>query len=172
MATSKQKKIETLEVLEKLFATSGMTVLSHYRGLSVREISLLRKQLAEKDGSLKIVKNSLLRRYLTSQGASEELLELCNGPISITLGKDIEICKTLNDFSKANETFVNIGGVDSDSTVYSSDQIKALANLPTKDQLIGQLASVLNAPISNFASVLRGNLVGLTRVLQARAEKL
>ncbi|MEK4563215.1 50S ribosomal protein L10 [Alkalihalobacillus sp. FSL R5-0424] len=146
------KKQVVSDIATKL-RESQSTVVVDYRGLSVAEVTDLRKQLRDAGVEFKVYKNSMTRRA-TAETELTDLDEQLVGPTAIAFSKDdvIAPAKILNDFAKKHEALEIKAGVI-EGQVASLEQIKALAELPSRDGLLSMLLSVLQAPVRNFALV-------------------
>lgn len=146
------KKQVVSEIATKL-SESQSTVVVDYRGLSVAEVTDLRKQLRDAGVEFKVYKNSMTRRA-TAETELTALDEQLVGPTAIAFSKDdvIAPAKILNEFAKKHEALEIKAGVI-EGQVASLEQIKALAELPSRDGLLSMLLSVLQAPVRNFALV-------------------
>ena len=143
----KQKAAE--EIAAKL-KESATTVIADYRGLNVAQMTELRKKLREAEVEFQVLKNSLVRRAAESVNLSE-LNAILTGPTVVAFSKDaVAPAKILHEFAKANEALQIKGGVV-EGRVVDPEQIKALANLPSREGLLSMLLSVLQAPMRNFA---------------------
>jgi large subunit ribosomal protein L10 len=137
------------EVAAKL-RESATTVVADYRGLTVAQVTELRKQLREAGVEFKVIKNTLTRRATAEVGLTE-LDEHLTGPSAIAFSADaVAPAKILIDFAKKNENLKVKAGVV-EGKVVDAAQIKALADLPSREGLLSMLLSVLQAPIRNFA---------------------
>ncbi|WP_027726419.1 50S ribosomal protein L10 [Tuberibacillus calidus] len=138
------------ELVEKLKA-SVSTIVVDYRGLNVAEVTELRKQLREAGVEFKVYKNTLLRRATAETGYTD-LDEVLVGPTAIAFSNEdvVAPAKLLHDFAKDHEALEIKSGII-EGKVASVDEIKALANLPSREGLLSMLLSVLQAPIRNFA---------------------
>jgi large subunit ribosomal protein L10 len=137
------------EIAQKL-QTSTCTIVADYRGLTVAQLTELRGQLREVHVELHVVKNSLVRRAVANSPvvALERVLV---GPSIIAFGADaIAPAKTLLAFAKRNDKLKIKGGIV-EGRVVDDVQIKALADLPSREGLLSMLLSVLQAPMRNFA---------------------
>lgn len=144
---AKQKAAE--EIAAKL-KESATTVIADYRGLNVAQMTELRKKLREAEVEFQVLKNSLVQRAAESVELSE-LNAILTGPTAVAFSKDaVAPAKILHEFAKANDALKIKGGVV-EGRVVDTDQIKALANLPSREGLLSMLLSVLQAPIRNFA---------------------
>ena len=145
-----EKQQVVAEISEKL-RNYASTVITDYRGLSVADVTELRKQLREAGVEYKVLKNTLCRRA-TAEAEFTELDEHLTGPTAVAFSKEDAIApaKILNDFAKNNEHLKIKGGIV-EGKVVDLDQLKALANLPSREGLLSMLLSVLQAPVRNFA---------------------
>jgi len=146
----KEKQEIVASVTEKL-KSSACTVVTDYRGLTVADVTELRKQLREAGVEFQVLKNTLCRRA-TAQADFTELDVHLTGPTAIAFSKDDPVApaKILNDFAKKNENLKIKGGIV-EGKVVGYEQLRALADLPSREGLLSMLLSVLQAPIRNFA---------------------
>lgn len=167
-AVSKQ---EALEQLKKDFSNSSAVVFADYKGVTSEEMNLLRRSMREKKVLVKVAKNNLVRIALKGT-PKEQAIEKLAGPTvtCFALGDAVELAKAITDFSKKVEAFSVKEGFLGDQ-VMNEAQIKQLATLPSREQLVSQLLSVMNGPIRNFACVLNAVQRDFTRVVQAVADK-
>ncbi|ADO58734.1 50S ribosomal protein L10 [Paenibacillus polymyxa] len=153
MANAKviQAKQEAVEVVAAKLRESVTTVVADYRGLNVAQVTELRKQLREAGIEFQVLKNTLLRRA-TAAAELTELDAVLTGPTAIAFGKDdaVSAAKILNDFAKKN-TALELKGAVVEGRVIGVEEIKALAELPSREGLLSMLLSVLQAPMRNFA---------------------
>lgn len=153
MANAKviQAKQEAVDVVTSKLRESATTVVADYRGLNVSQVTELRKQLREAGVEFQVLKNTLVRRA-TAAAELTELDEVLTGPTAIAFSVEDAIApaKILNDFAKKNDALKVKGGVV-EGRVVGADQIKALAELPSREGLLSMLLSVLQAPVRNFA---------------------
>lgn len=145
-----QKKQIVDEITEKLKA-SVSTVIVDYRGLNVAEVTELRKQLREAGVEYKVYKNSMTRRAAEAAGLAE-LNETLVGPNAIAFSTEdvVTPAKILNNFAKDHEALEIKAGVI-EGNIATVEDIKALANLPSREGLLSMLLSVLQAPVRNLA---------------------
>ncbi|WP_462412549.1 50S ribosomal protein L10 [Neobacillus sp. Marseille-QA0830] len=144
------KKQVVDEIAEKL-KSSVSTIVVDYRGLSVAEVTELRKQLREAGVDFKVYKNTMTRRAAEAAGL-EGLNAALTGPNAIAFSTEdvVAPAKILNDFAKKNEALELKAGVI-EGNVASAEEVKALAELPSREGLLSMLLSVLQAPIRNLA---------------------
>src|SRR5699024_6455798 len=150
MATLESKKQIVEEIAEK-FKESDSTVLVDYRGLTVEEVTELRKQLRDNGVEYKVYKNTMSRRAAEA-AELDDLKETLVGPTAIAFGKEdvVTPAKVLHDFAKNHEALEIKGGVI-EGRIATLDEIKELSTLPDHDGLVSMLLSVLQAPIRNLA---------------------
>jgi large subunit ribosomal protein L10 len=146
-----QAKQESVDAVTAKLRESVTTVVVDYRGLNVAQVTELRKQLREAGIEFQVLKNSLLRRA----AAAAELTELdsvLTGPTAIAFSVDdvVAPAKILNDFAKKNDA-LELKGAVVEGRVIGVEEVKALAELPSRDVLLSMLLSVLQAPVRNFA---------------------
>lgn len=153
MANAKviQAKQEAVDVVTSKLQNSVSTVVADYRGLNVSQVTELRKQLREAGVDFQVLKNSLVRRA-TAASDLTELDAVLTGPTAVAFSETdaVVAAKILNDFAKKNDALKLKGGVV-EGKVIDADQLKALAELPSRDGLLSMLLSVLQAPMRNFA---------------------
>lgn len=175
MALAKSKKSEVISELVDLLDSSKLTVVASYRGLTVKQMQELRKQAKENGTTLKVVKNRLVKKALeqvdtlknTDTGAlKDQLIYAFNAE------DEVAPAQVLAAFAKTSPQLQFVGAINADGTFLVAEDVKALASLPSKDQLRGQLVGTLAAPLSGFVNVLAGNVRGVLNVLNARAESL
>ncbi|MET1250412.1 50S ribosomal protein L10 [Sporolactobacillus sp. STCC-11] len=130
---------------------SVATIVVNYRGLSVAEVTELRQQLREAGVDYKVYKNTFARRATAIAGLSE-LDDALKGPTAVSFSKDdvVAPAKVLYNFAKEHEALEIKAGVI-EGKLTSVDEIKALAELPSREGLLSMLANVLQAPIRNLA---------------------
>ncbi|MFJ8263949.1 50S ribosomal protein L10 [Rummeliibacillus sp. NPDC094406] len=146
------KQTVVQEIADK-FKSAASVVVVDYRGLSVSQVTELRKQLREAGVEFKVYKNTLVRRA-TAEVGHEELNEVLTGPNAIAFSNEdvVAPARIINDFAKANEQLEIKAGLI-EGTYASVEEVKALAELPSREGLLSMLLSVLQAPIRNLALV-------------------
>lgn len=175
MAITRQKKETQVEELASLFSEAKLTAFAAYQGLTVKDLQSLRRAAREAGVTIKVVKNRLVRVALSQ---SEQLKDVDTGLMkgqllyAISTEDEVAPAQVLAKFAKEHDALKLVGGFDAAGTVLAEADIKALAALPTKDQLRGMLVGTIGAPLSGFVNVLAGNVRGVLNVLNARAEAL
>jgi large subunit ribosomal protein L10 len=152
MANAKiiQAKQQEVDIIAAKLRESNCTVVADYRGLNVAQVTQLRKLLREAGIEFQVLKNSLVSRAAANAELSE-LDAVLTGPTAIAFGKDIVApAKIISDFAKKNDALKVKGGIVEGRFV-DAVQVRALADLPSRDGLLSMLLSVLQAPVRNFA---------------------
>ncbi len=147
-------------------------VFSDFKGVSVKDISAIRGELRKSGSRFQVLKKTLLNIALRDAGIAVDARKL-EGQVGVAFSTDeVSAAKVIADYIKANKDLkLSIVGGALEGKALSADEVKALAKLPSKDELRGILAGTLQAPIAGFVRALSGNLSGLVRVLSAVAEK-
>ncbi|MBF0372466.1 MAG: 50S ribosomal protein L10 [Alphaproteobacteria bacterium] len=164
-----QKK-ELVDALNSTLQGASLVVVTHNKGLTVAEITALRQKMRAAGASFKVTKNRLTRLALV--GTKFEKLEgFFIGPTAIAFSRDpVAAAKVAVDFAKSNEKLVILGGALG-AEVLAVDGIKALATLPSLDELRGRLVGMISTPATRIAGVLAAPAGQIARVLSAYAEK-
>ena len=141
---------------------------SSISGFTMPQADALRAKAAEKNVEVFIAKKTLLTIAAKDAGITGVEATDLSGSIltAVSYSDEVSAAKVLKDFVKENEAFALQAGV-LEGKLIAKDEVKSLADLPSKEQLLGQLVGTLNAPISGFVNVLAGNLRGLVTVLDA-----
>ncbi|RJQ07165.1 MAG: 50S ribosomal protein L10 [Bacillota bacterium] len=170
MVTRREKE-RSLTELEDKFRRAQAAVLADYMGLTVAEISYLRKIAREAGVELEVVKNTLAA-LATRRAGIEGLDGLFSGPTAVAFGYDdpISPAKVIDRFSREKREVPFKGGYLA-GKVLGPGEVKNLAVLPGRQELLGTVVSTLQAPIAGFQRVLAGNLRGLVVALGRIAEK-
>lgn len=160
MGDPRPEKVAVVDEVKKKFTEADGAMLTEYRGLDVRSIAELRRALRDAGGEYKIYKNTLVR--LAAQDVGLDIDDLLTGPTAIafvgekadgTAGDVAAVAKALKDFAKTNDALVIKGGL-LDDQLLSAEDLKALAELPSRDVLLAQLAGAFQAPMAKFAGLL------------------
>ena len=154
MDNPRPAKVAVVNEVRERLSSADAAILTEYRGLNVSEIARLRRSLREAGGEYTIYKNTLMRLAVRELGL-EELEALLLGPTAITFvdGDAAAVAKSLRDFARTNPALVIKGGVLGE-TVLSAQDANALAELPSRDQLLAQLAGAMAAPLQQLAGLL------------------
>lgn len=166
----KTQKAQAVEELKGIFAESGSLVVAHYAGLTVADLSKLRKRMLEEGALFKVAKNRLAVRALQGS-AVEGIAPLFKGPTGIAYSKDpVAAAKVVAAFAKDNKKLVVLGG-SVGTTVLDVEGVNALATLPSLDQLRGKIVGLVQAPATKIAGVLAAPGGQIARVIGAYSKK-
>ncbi len=169
--TKDQKKTQVSEVSE-LLKSSKMTVVAKYEGTTVKALQTLRRDAKANGTKVKVVKNRLVIQAIKAtdslKGTDTSSLQ---GMLLYAFNGEDEVAaaQILNTFAKQNPTLEFVGAISADGTFVSATDVKALASLPGKNQLIAGLINTLNAPVNGVMSGLSGNLHAMLEGISAKA---
>lgn len=166
----RSQKQKVVESLNQSLQTKALVVITRQSGLSAGETADLRRKMRAADASFKVAKNRLAR--LALKGTQfEGLADLFKGPTAIASSADpVAAAKAAVDYANQNEKLVIVGGAMG-SKMLDAEGIKALAKLPSLNELRGKLIGMLQTPATRVASVLQAPAGQLARVLKAKADK-
>ncbi len=164
------EKREFVTSLNEVFKTSGSIVVAHYAGLSVAQMNDLRTKMREAGGTVKVAKNRLAKIALKGTDA-EGISGLFQGQTMIAFSDDpIVAPKVAVDFAKTNDNLVVLGG-SMGTTELDVDGVKALASLPSIDELRAKIVGMISTPATRIAQVVNAPAGQLARVVGAYAQK-
>lgn len=171
MATEKKRTV--VAELAEMLSRSTIAILTVPSGMTVAEITGLRRRLREVGVDFRVVKNTLAR-LAAQQVGKDGLGTLLTGPTAMVFGYGDQVlpAKILLDYSRSARAELRIKGGMLEDRLLSLEEVRQLALLPGREVLLAQLLGGLQAPIARLVWVLRGNVVGLLHVLQARKEQL
>lgn len=165
-----QHKVDSVDAIKQTLAESKDYIFTDYRGLSVSQITALRSRLRENQADYKVVKNRYAKLAF-QQLDMPDVADMLVGPTALALLKDDagSVAKIL--FEYARDTPVAVKGAIVDGRVFDASEAEAFSKLPTRDELLAQLMSTMNAPLQNLVYAMNGVTQKLVRVLQAVADK-
>lgn len=175
MALSRQAKEAALAEISELLKTTKMLVVAKYTGTTVKEAQELRQAAADNSTVLKVTKNRLV---ILAMKANEDLKDadtsVLEGQLMYAFNAEDEVApaQVLHNFAKQHPQIEFVGAYSEDGTFMDAEQVKQLAQLPSKEQLRGQLVGTVAAPLSGLVNVLGGNVRGLVNVLNARVQEM
>ena len=166
-----QAKIAKVAEIEEMLQSAQAMWLVDYRGLTVKKTEKLRRALREADAEVKIYKNNLVRIALANL-EQPEMDEYLAGPNAFVFAKgDVAAsAKVLKAFAKENKEMQIVGGLI-DGRAVDAEQVKAIADLPSREQLVAQLLGVLNNPATKIVRVLNEPMACFARAVKQIAEK-
>ena len=163
-------KQDAITKLNGVFKASNVVVVAHYAGLTVAQMQILRKQMRLAGAKVKVAKNRLAKIALKDTDAAV-ISDLLKGPTVLAYSGDpIAAPKVATDFAKANEQFVILGG-SMGKTALNLDGVKALAALPSLDELRAKIVGLVQAPATKIAQLVNAPASKVARVVQAYAAK-
>lgn len=172
MALTKDKKQEVVAEVSELLKSSKMTVVAKYEGTTVKALQTLRSDAKANGTKVKVVKNRLVIQALKNDDKYKDadvtplegmLLYAFNGE------DEVAAAQILNNFAKTNPSLQFVGAYSAEGQFVDADQVKALALLPGKNQLIAGIINILNSPIKGVVGSIGGNLHGILQGLEAKA---
>jgi len=165
-------KVAAISETKEAFSASQDFIFTDYRGLTVEQITNLRKQLKGKGADYKVIKNNFARIAFEQLSAPEGVASYLKGPTAIAIApKDAnEVAKILFDFVREAPVLQVKGGLVG-KDVYTRQQMEAFSKLPSKLELISMLMSVMNGPARNLAAALNDVPSRLVRTVKAVADK-
>lgn len=172
MAISRDKKNELVAELTELLTNAKTTAFATYQGISVADIQKLRASARENGVIIKVVKNRLVRVALADVDAYKDVdTTSLNGQLLYAVSAEDEVApaKVLSEFAKTNDALVIAGGLSLEGGLLSADDVKALAALPSKSQLIAETIAQLLSPVHDATNALSGNLHALLDGIEAKA---
>ena len=164
------EKREFIAALGRVFAETSMVVVTRNQGLTVAEVSDLRRRMRASGASFKVAKNTLATIALEGT-RFDGIKPLLKGPTALAWSQDpVAVAKAAVEFARINEKFVVVGGALGPRTL-DADGIKALAELPSLDELRARLVGMIQTPATRIAGVLQAPAGQLARVFGAYAKK-
>ena len=164
------QKERVVEELGQIFESSGVVVVSHYAGLTVAEMQDLRAKMREAGGSVRVAKNRLAKIALQGTPA-EGIADLMTGMTVLSYSEDpVAAAKVAEDYAKANAKFVIIGGAMG-GTVLDQAGVKAVASMPSREELIASIVGCIGAPASKIAGAIGAPASNIASILSTIEEK-
>ncbi len=176
MAKSRASKGATIAAIDKAFDGAKGVVFANFAGLNVKATTDLRRKCRAAGVNYVVAKKTLLKLAFEKANVKDMNPRTLQGGLAVVFGYDDEVAaaKLLKEFAAANEALQFVGGLmpTADGWSYIDARgVKALASLPGKQELIGQVVGTIAAPLRGFVSVLNGNLQSLVQVLSAISAK-
>ncbi len=164
------QKEEMVASLRKTFDETNLVVVTHYSGLTVSDMGDLRNRMREAGASFKVIKNRLTRLALDGT-KYQDLSDMFTGPTAMAYSDDpVAAAKVAVNYSKDNEKLIVLGGALGKERLDVAG-VKALASLPSLDELRAKLVGLLNTPATRIAVVLQAPAGQVARVIKAHAEQ-
>lgn len=173
MAISRDKKQALVSELSELFGDSKMTVVANYEGTSVANLQQLRRQARESGVTIKVVKNRLVRVAMSESKTFKDTdTSVLEGQLLYAFSDSDEVmpAKVLDAFAKTQEgNFKLVAGFDASGAALDEAAVKALAALPSREELIASVVATLLSPVHDVTNALSGNLHALLDGVEAKA---
>lgn len=173
MAISRSAKEQAVGTLTDELGRLKLAVMTDYRGLTVAEVEELRGLLREQGISYRVAKNTLLR---IAAAANSNLADVdpktFTGPMALAMGFEDEVApaRLIFQYAKKHDALEIVGAITGDGQVLSAAEVKALALLPTREQLLAQVVGTIAAPLTGFVGVMAGNVRSIINLLNALQE--
>jgi large subunit ribosomal protein L10 len=163
-------KRELVSTLNDVFKDTGVVVVAHYKGLTVAQMQKLRREMKQAGAAVKVAKNRLAKIALEGTGVAS-IAPLMKGPTLIAYSSDpVAAPKVAINFAKGNDKFVILGGAMG-QTALNPDGVKALASLPSLDELRAKIVGLIVAPATKLAQLTNAPAAKLARVFGAYAKR-
>jgi large subunit ribosomal protein L10 len=170
LAVDRAAKQELVTALNGVLKDTNVVVVAHYAGLNVAQMQTLRRQMKQAGAAVKVAKNRLAKLALEGTDAAA-IVPLLKGPTLIAYSGDpVAAPKVAADFAKAHEKFVILGGAMG-KTALDANGVKALASLPSLDELRAKIVGLIQAPATKIAQLVNAPAAKVARVVQAYAAK-
>lgn len=164
------QKENVVEELGQIFASSGVVVVAHYAGMTVAQMQALRAKMREVNGSLRVAKNTLAKIALKGTPA-EKMADLLTGMTVLAFSEDpVAAAKVCEAYAKTNDKFVLLGGAMG-GEVLDSAGVKAVASMPSREELIAQIVGMIGSPASSLAGAIGAPAANIASILKTIEEK-
>jgi large subunit ribosomal protein L10 len=164
------QKEKLVDELGQIFESSGVVVVAHYEGLTVAEMQDLRGRMREAGGSVRVAKNKLAKIALEGKPAAS-IAEYLTGMTVLAYSEDpVAAAKVMDKYSKDNEKLVILGGAMGGDALDQAG-VKAVAAMPSREELIAQIVSQIGAPASNIAGAIGAPASNIASILSSIEEK-
>jgi large subunit ribosomal protein L10 len=164
------QKEKVVDELGQIFESSGVVVVAHYAGMTVAQMQDLRAKLRDVGGSVRVAKNTLAKIALEGKPAAK-MGDLLTGMTVLSFSEDpVAAAKVCEAYAKTNDSFVIIGGAMGD-TILDQAGVKAVASMPSREELIAQIVSCIGAPASAIAGAIGAPAANIASILSTIEEK-
>lgn len=164
------QKEKLVEELGQIFASSGVVVVAHYAGMTVKQMQDLRAKMRDVGGSVRVAKNKLAKIALEGN-QSAKMGDLLTGMTVLAYTEDpVAAAKVSEEYAKANDKFVILGGAMG-GTILDPAGVKAVAAMPSREELLAQIASMIGAPASAIAGAIGAPASNIASILSTIEEK-
>ena len=164
------QKEKLVEELGQIFESSGVVVVSHYEGLTVAEMQDLRARARDAGGSVRVAKNRLAKIALEGKPCAS-IADFLTGMTVLTYSEDpVAAAKVVDEYAKGNEKLVILGGAMG-STALDPEGVKAVAKMPSREELIASIVGIIGAPASSLAGIIGAPASNIASILTTIEEK-
>ncbi len=164
------QKEKVVEELGQIFASSGVVVVAHYAGMTVKQMQDLRAKMREVGGSVRVAKNTLAKIALEGK-PSAKMAGILSGMTMLAYSEDpVAAAKVSEAYAKTNDKFVILGGAMG-SEVLDPAGVKTVASMPSREELIAQIVGCIGAPASNIAGAIGAPASNIASILTTIEEK-
>ncbi|MGR3417007.1 50S ribosomal protein L10 [Paracoccus sp. (in: a-proteobacteria)] len=164
------QKEQGVEELGQIFESSGVVVVAHYEGMTVAQMQDLRARMSDAGGAVRVAKNRLAKIALEGKPCAS-IADYLTGMTVLSFSEDpVAAAKVCEDYAKGNDKFVILGGAMGD-TALDPAGVKAVAAMPSRDELIASIVSCIGAPAANIAGAIgapASNIAGILSTLEER----
>jgi large subunit ribosomal protein L10 len=170
---SREKKAKIIDSLEETLSKCSVGVLTDYRGLSVHEMTVLRRKLEESGIEYRVVKNTLAR-FAAERLGRADLAAAFEGPVALAVGygEIVEPAKVLADYINTSKSILTIKAGFLGDRLLTSEEVSVLSKLPSQEILVAKLLGAMLSPMAALVNCLNAPIAGLARVFQARIQQL
>ncbi len=168
-----QRKTDTVADLKDKLQRTQATIITDYRGLTVADITDLRRKLRESDAELIVAKNTLTLIAAKGTGYEQALEPFLSGPTALAFayGDAAKAAKTIADFNRGPKK-LNVRGGLLGTTALKGDALDQIAKMPTRQQILAEVVGGIAAPVSGVVGVLNAAITNVLYVLQARIDQV
>jgi large subunit ribosomal protein L10 len=169
----REKKTQIINQLEEKLARSAIVIATSYQGINAKDMMTLRRTVAGPAIDYQIVKNNLIR-VAAQRAGKERVMSVIDGPTAIIFGYEdvVKAARSINQYIKTSGLAITVKGALLGERALTSEEVVALANLPSREVLISQVVTLLQAPLRSLHNSLNSPLYGLYNVLKARIQDL
>lgn len=172
MALSKTQKNNVVSEVSDMLGSSKMTVVAKYQGTTVKALQTLRREARANGTKVKVVKNRLVIKAVQANDNLKDIdTSELQGMLLYAFNAEDEVApaQVLHAFAKTNPTLEFVGAITGEGKFINGEEVKALAVLPSKDELIAQVVATLLSPVNDVTNALSGNLHALLDGVEAKA---
>lgn len=176
MAMTKAQKVATVDTLAERLEGSPVIYLTNFQGLTVEQATELRTMFRDAGVEYAVVKNTMLRRAMEKVGGYDDVYDMLHGPTAVAFSEEpATAARIMKQFRENGKIEIpELKGAHVDGAVYQADALDMLAKLKSREELLGEIVSLLQAPMSNISSALTApgeTLAGAIRTIADRSEE-